>query len=120
MTRPLIGVTTSRRGGWRSYLMHRLALYRAGARSIRLVPGNPLPTEPLHGLVIGGGDDIGAEIYGGEGLPHVRIDPERGKLGLGLLKAAPPRGLPGAGLCRGAQVNNVAPRRSLDTDILEV
>jgi len=36
MTRPLIGVTTSRRGGWRSYLMHRLALYRAGARSIRI------------------------------------------------------------------------------------
>ena len=29
MTSPLIGVTTSRRGGWRSYLMHRLALARA-------------------------------------------------------------------------------------------
>ncbi len=26
MTAPFIGVTTSRRGGWRSYLMHRLAL----------------------------------------------------------------------------------------------
>ena len=27
--------------------------------------------------MIGGGDDIGAEIYDGEVLPDVRIDPER-------------------------------------------
>ncbi len=120
MTRPLIGVTTSRRGGWRSYLMHRLALYRAGARSIRLVPGNPLPTEPLHGLVIGGGDDIGAEIYGGKVLPDVRIDPERDKLELGLLKAALPMGLPVLGICRGSQMINVSLGGSLHTDIYEV
>ena len=79
MNRPLIGVTTSRRGGWRSYLMHRLALARVGARSVRLMSGHPLPEEPLHGLVIGGGDDIGAEIYGGTVIPDVRIDPERDK-----------------------------------------
>ena len=74
MTRPVIGVTTSRRGGWRSFLMHRLALYRAGARAVRLVPGDAIP-ERLDGLVIGGGDDIGAEIYGGEVMPDIRIDP---------------------------------------------
>src|SRR4051812_47346296 len=98
MTRPLIGVTTSRRGGWRSYLMHRLALARAGARSIRLMAGSPLPAEPLSGLVIGGGDDIGAEIYGGRVLPDVRIDPERDRLELDLLKAALPAGLPVLGI----------------------
>ena len=76
MTRPIIGVTTSRHGGWRSFLMHRLALARAGARALRLVPGGPLPPK-LDGLVIGGGDDIGAELYGGQVLPDVRIDPER-------------------------------------------
>ena len=43
MSRPLIGVTTSRRGGWRSYLFHRLALRRAGARATRLVAGEALP-----------------------------------------------------------------------------
>ena len=42
MTRPLIGVTTSRRGGWRSYLMHRLALSRVGARRFASSPGLPL------------------------------------------------------------------------------
>lgn len=120
MTWPLIGVTTSKRGGWRSYLMHRLALWRAGARSVRLVPGAPLPKEPLQGLVIGGGDDIGAEIYGGKVLPDVRIDPDRDKLELGLLRAALPVNLPVLGICRGSQMINVALGGTLHTDIHEV
>lgn len=120
MTRPLIGVTTSRRGGWRSYLMHSLALTRVGARAIRLVPGDHLPDEPLQGLVIGGGDDIGAEIYGGQVLPDVRIDPERDKMELGLLKAALPAQLPVLGICRGSQMINVALGGSLHTDIYAV
>jgi putative glutamine amidotransferase len=120
MTKPLIGVTTSRRGGWRSYAMHRLALLRAGARAIRLVPGEPLPEEPLQGLVIGGGDDIGAEIYGGQVLPDVRLDPERDRLELSLLKAALPAALPVLGICRGSQMINVALGGTLHTDIYEV
>ena len=120
MTGPLIGVTTSRRGGWRSYLMHRFALTRAGARSVRLMAGRPIPQEPLQGLVIGGGDDIGAEIYGGAVLPDVRIDPERDQLELKLLRAALPTGLPVLGICRGSQMINVALGGSLHTDIHQV
>ena len=117
MTRLLIGVTTSRRGGWRSYLFHRLALWRAGARSIRLMAGHSPPTEKLEGLIIGGGDDIGAELYGGQVLPDVRIDPERDKLELQLLEWALPRRLPILGICRGSQMINVALGGSLHTDI---
>jgi len=120
MSRPLIGVTTSRRGGWRSYLMHRLALMRAGARSIRLIAGAAMPKEPLHGVVIGGGDDIGAEIYGGHVLPDVRIDPERDSLELKLLEEVLPLGVPVLGICRGSQMINVALGGTLHTDIYEV
>jgi putative glutamine amidotransferase len=119
MTRPLIGVTTSRRGGWRSFFMHRLALSRAGARTVRLTPGDSLP-DKLDGLVIGGGDDIGAEIYGGQVLPDIRIDPERDKLELKLLDTALPAGRPVLGICRGSQMINVALGGTLHTDIYEV
>ncbi|HEY7386209.1 MAG TPA: gamma-glutamyl-gamma-aminobutyrate hydrolase family protein [Beijerinckiaceae bacterium] len=119
MRRPVIGVTTSRRGGWRSFLMHRLALARAGARALRLVPGESLPPK-LDGLVIGGGDDIGAEIYGGQVMPDIRIDPERDKLELKLLDTALPAGLPILGICRGSQMINVALGGTLHTDIYEV
>ena len=120
MSRPLIGVTTSRRGGWRSFVFHKLALARTGARAIRLMAGEPLPAKGLDGLIIGGGDDIGAEIYGGTVLPDVRIDPERDKLELKLLDEALERAVPVLGICRGSQIINVALGGTLHTDIYEV
>jgi putative glutamine amidotransferase len=116
MRRPLIGVSTSRRGGWRSFLMHRWALWRVGARAVRLTAGDSIP-DRLDGLVIGGGDDIGAEIYGGQVMPDIRIDPERDKLELKLLDTALPAGVPILGICRGSQMINVALGGTLHTDI---
>lgn len=100
--------------------MHRLALARAGAEAVRLVPGEALPGQALHGLVIGGGDDIGAEIYGGKVLPDVRIDPERDRLEVGLLAKALPAGVPVLGVCRGSQMINVALGGTLHSDLYEI
>ena len=83
---------------------------------MRLAAGDPIPVK-LDGLVIGGGDDIGAEIYGGQVLPDIRIDPERDKLELKLLDTALPAGVPILGICRGSQMINVALGGSLHTDI---
>lgn len=118
--RPKIGVTSSRRGGWRSFLMHRLALWRAGGKAVRLVAGEATPVDGLAGLIIGGGDDIGAEFYGGRVLPDVRIDPDRDALEFALLDEALPGTLPLLGICRGAQALNIALGGTLHTDIHEV
>ncbi|ODA68240.1 putative glutamine amidotransferase [Methyloligella halotolerans] len=118
--KPRIGVTSSARGGWRSFLMHRLALWRAGAKAVRLVAGRGTPTEDLDGFIIGGGDDIGAEFYGGDMLPDVRIDPVRDQLEFDLLKEILPTDKPILGICRGAQAINIALGGTLHTDIHEV
>ncbi len=85
-----------------------LALRLNGIRPVRLIaPAKPGLIERLDGLVIGGGDDIGAELYKGETALDVRIDPERDRLELDALASAVPRGQPVLGVCRGAQMLNV-------------
>ena len=115
MTRPVIGVTTSRRGGWRSFLMHRL----------RSTGPAPAPCASRRETRSRSGSTgrhrrrrrIGAEIYGGEVMPDIRIDPERDKLELKLLDSALPGGWPILGICRGSQMLNVALGGTLHTDI---
>jgi putative glutamine amidotransferase len=118
--RPIVGVTTSNRGGWRNFLFQRLAMRRAGGKALRLRPGDAVALEELDALVIGGGDDIGAELYGGEVAPNVRFDPDRDIFELALLKKALPTSLPILGVCRGAQMINVALGGTLHGDIYTV
>jgi putative glutamine amidotransferase len=118
--RPLIGVTCSRRGGWRNFLLHRLALRRTGGKAVHLAPRSSVELEELSGLIVGGGDDISAELYGGELTPDIRIDPERDAFEIDLLGSTLPTKLPVLGICRGAQMVNVALGGSLHGDIYSV
>ena len=106
--RPRIGITTSRHKSRVGWFFDWLAVWRAGGQPLRLMPGSPLPPlEQLDGLILGGGDDIGAELYGGKILPDIRIDPARDRLERDLLHTALAEGLPVLGICRGAQMINV-------------
>lgn len=116
--RPLVGVSVSARTGWRVFPFFRWALWRAGARAVRLQSNRaPDRVEALDALIIGGGDDIGVELYGGRLLPHSTQDPARDRLELALIEAAERRRLPILGVCRGAQLINVARGGSLHQDI---
>lgn len=98
-----------------------LSLKLMGASPVRLVaPVEDLPARKFDGLIIGGGDDISAELYKGEPMLDVRIDPARDALELELLERAAPLDLPVLGVCRGAQIMNVFYGGTLHQDVRRV
>ncbi|MFW5835227.1 MAG: gamma-glutamyl-gamma-aminobutyrate hydrolase family protein, partial [Pseudomonadota bacterium] len=117
--RPLIGITRSAHKGWAMTWLNRLAVWRAGGRSIVVSARRRTPLPPLDGLVIGGGEDI-APSLSLEGFgATIEIDRERDRLELELLHLAGDRRLPVLGICRGAQMINVHRGGTLHVDIYE-
>ena len=116
ISRPLIGITTSDYKSQLAWCFDWFAVWRHGGRPLRLSPSRPLP-EHLDGLIIGGGDDIQAHLYGGEVQLDVRLDPARDELELSLLNRFIPQNTPVLGICRGAQLINVNLGGTLDPDI---
>ncbi len=116
--RPRIGVTTSGGGGRYMWWFYWMSLRLMGAKPVRLIA--PVPEEEFDtfdGFVIGGGDDISAELYDGEPTLDVRIDPDRDTMELAVLKHAAPLDVPVLGVCRGAQMMNVFRGGSLHQDV---
>ncbi|WP_311063104.1 type 1 glutamine amidotransferase [Halomonas sp. DWK9] len=116
MPRPLIGITTSDHKSQLAWCFDWFAVWRHGGKPLRLSPSRPMP-EHLDGLIIGGGDDIQAHLYGGEVQLDVRLDPARDELELSLLNRFIPQNTPVLGICRGAQLINVHLGGTLDPDI---
>jgi putative glutamine amidotransferase len=72
----------------------------------------------LDGLLLSGGGDIEPVHYGGVAVPEVDgVDPARDAWELALVTRALERGLPVLGVCRGAQVINVAAGGTLIVDL---
>ena len=108
MTRPVIGVTGPAGRGWVLWAFAALSLALHGARARRITPPlEPSRLDGLDGLLIGGGDDIGAALYDGSVEPDVAIDPQRDALELAALAQVWDDGTPILGICRGAQMLNV-------------
>ncbi|MEO0617814.1 MAG: type 1 glutamine amidotransferase [Pseudomonadota bacterium] len=117
-SRPLIAVTESRGGKPFMPFFNWLSLALVGARSRRITaPFRPEDLAGVDGLLIGGGEDIDVELYGGTPVPVERIDPERDDMELSALDNATERGLPILGVCRGSQMLNVFYGGSLHQDI---
>ncbi|MGR3367396.1 MAG: gamma-glutamyl-gamma-aminobutyrate hydrolase family protein [Sagittula sp.] len=119
MSRPLIGVTTSSRSGWRIYPLVNLNLWLAGARGVRWGAGRPSDLAAVDGVIIGGGDDIAPELYGGKIGVSARLDRERDRFEAAIAAQAMQDNIPVLGICRGAQMLNVALGGTLDQNAWE-
>jgi len=132
MTKPIIGITTLNwpvpisgqvlkvQGMFESYIQ---AVDRAGG--IPLMIPLTLTEEDLRGVyqrldgvLIPGGGDIDPVHYGEERHPKTNdIDPNRDRIELAITRQAVDGGKPVFGICRGAQVFNVALGGTLHQDI---
>lgn len=118
-TRPLIAVTGKASrwapGWWAAWL----AIALAGGRAVRATPRHPMPA-PIDGLVIGGGDDIATDLYGATAAYDNTADRARDEMELAAIKRARVDNTPVLGICRGAQLINVAAGGTLYSDISEL
>jgi putative glutamine amidotransferase len=98
---------------------NRLAVWRAGGTARRITADDPGSPDAIDALLVGGGDDIDAELYGLDLRLGLRIDKQRDRLEMDRLEHAHARGLPILGVCRGAQILNVFRGGTLHPDIYE-
>lgn len=103
------------------------AIIRAGATPLVAPPSEHFDSsdgaaaELLHAgaaLVLTGGQDVDPDLFGQ--TPHIRlgqVNPVRDRFDIALAREALRRGLPVLGICRGAQVLNVAAGGGLVQDI---
>ncbi len=116
MSRPVIGVTTSNRSGWRIFPLVAFNIWLAGGRAVRWGAGRAADVKTVDGIIIGGGDDISPDLYGGQIVASARLDPDRDALERGLVDDALAHDTPVLGICRGSQMLNVALGGSLHQD----
>ncbi len=123
--KPLIGITMNpdTRDGdrlGRLYSFYMEAVRAAGAVPVMLFDGAEeaeLLSKRLDGLLLSGGDDVDAAMFGEENLHSKGVDPARDSLEAACLTAFIGAGKPVLGICRGIQVMAAALGGTLWQDI---
>lgn len=118
--KPRVGVTGNARRWAPSWWCSALALRLVGAIPERITVRHPPSGMPLDAIVIGGGNDIGAEHYGGDIREKIKGDPERDQLEIQCITQAMDNRIPILGICRGAQLINVVLGGTLYQDIRSI
>ena len=116
--RPTIGVTRPSVGDLLSFLAIALAIRLAGGRAVRL-ESSGWEQVRLDGLVLSGGSDVFPGRFQTRPKADYSYDHPREQMELALLERALAEDLPTLGICRGAQLMNVAAGGSLHMDVAE-
>lgn len=118
--RPVIGVTGPARHGRVLWMFSLFAVRRAGGRPIRINTERPVDRNRLDGLLVAGGADIDPSMYGQPNVNSRHTDLARDRLESDLIRWAIEEGKPLLGICRGAQLMNVALGGTLHQDATSV
>lgn len=118
--RPRIAVTEPDSGARLSWLCIAATIWCVGGVPLRATAQNPRYREPIDGLILAGGTDIDPARYHGIPKKDYRYDRPRDALELAWLDRAERNGLPVLGICRGAQLINIARGGDLHIDISKV
>lgn len=95
----------------------KLSLRLCGVKAKYYTASSRLNDLHCHGIVIGGGDDIDPQHYGLTGDAGASYDVARDAFELKMLRSALKKNIPILGICRGAQLINVALGGTLYQDI---
>src|SRR5690606_31042922 len=117
--RPTIGVTKPAHGELASFWAVSGAVWLAGGRPRRLSALESASLAGIDGLVLTGGPDVHPTRFEQSPKPDYAYDHAREGLELGLIAAALAADTPVLGICRGAQLMNVAAGGSLHMDVAE-
>jgi putative glutamine amidotransferase len=107
-SRPVIAISSSSRRVSPSFATLWIAIRLAGGKPLRIRPRDRKRPTTYDALVLAGGPDVSPRLFGEEDLARRRYDPLRDSLEMLLLADANARDLPVLGICRGAQMINIA------------
>jgi len=115
--RPIIGVTRPDRGDALSYGCAWLSLWLSGARPVAIRARAPREDLLLDGLLLTGGADVHPILFQDAPKAGYAYDHGREAMELSWLRRARSGDLPTLGICRGAQLMNVAAGGALHMDL---
>ncbi len=118
MSRPLIGITKPLGNGKITYVLTLICVWLAGGRGVVLTSSKPKYDLKINGLILSGGKDINPTYYNGKEIkPLYPYDIARDELEFEWFNKAQSDDLPILGICRGAQLINIARKGTLHFDI---
>lgn len=115
--KPVIAITKSI---WRSRLSWTflsLILRLLGAKPVGLTEKTNYKSIHFDALILSGGIDVHPSRYEGTDMKEDGYDPERDEMEFFLLDKAEKMGIPVLGICRGAQLMNIARGGNLHFDV---
>ena len=116
--RPIIGIAKSGKKFNPAYWAIWFSVFISGAKPVGLPPQKGIFTE-IDGLVLGGGSDIFPGLFSLEPKQGYKYDSPRDQSEISWLTYAREKQIPVLGICRGAQLLNVADGGSLHMNVSE-